>query len=117
MDLVEKATIAAIVWPFSRVKRAPRESGRIRPCQGRRGCVYWIPLAIQQGYGSPEVDRTTPRVVKSVVSDDGLQTHLHVEGLVQGHVHDFDLQRIRSAEGNKLVHVNAYYTLNEVPTD
>ena len=71
----------------------------------------------QQGYGSPEVDHTTPRVVKSVVSDDGLQAHLQIEGLVQGHVHDFDMQRIRSAEGKKLVHANAYYTLNEIPTD
>ena len=71
----------------------------------------------QQGYGSPEVDHTTPRVVKSVVSDDGLQAHLTIEGLMQGHVHDFDLQRVRSATGEKLVHVKAYYTLNEIPAD
>jgi hypothetical protein len=69
----------------------------------------------QQGYGSPEVDQTTPRVVKSVVSADGLQVQLQVDGLMQGHVHDFDLQRIRSATGKALVHVNAYYTLNEIP--
>jgi hypothetical protein len=71
----------------------------------------------QQGYGSPEVDHTTPRVVKSEVSHDGLQATLTIDGLVQGHVHEFDLRRMRSAEGNKLVHVNAYYTLNEIPTD
>ncbi len=69
----------------------------------------------QQGYGSPEVDQTTPRVVKSVVSDDGLRVQLQIDGLVQGHVHEFDLQRIRSSEGKALVHVNAYYTLNEIP--
>ncbi len=71
----------------------------------------------QQGYGSPEVDHTTPRVVRSVVSDDGLRAHLQIDGLVQGHVHEFDFSRIRSAEGNELVHVNAYYTLNEIPAD
>jgi hypothetical protein len=71
----------------------------------------------QQGYGSPEVDHTTPRVVKSEVSHDGLQATLTIDGLVQGHVHEFDLRRMRSAEGTKLVHVNAYYTLNEIPTD
>jgi hypothetical protein len=71
----------------------------------------------QQGYGSPEVDQTTPRVVKTVISADGLQADLTIEGLVQGHVHDFDLQAIRSAQGKKLVHVKAYYTLNEIPTD
>ena len=71
----------------------------------------------QQGYGSPEVDHTTPRVVKSEVSSDGLQARLKIDGLVQGHVHEFDLRKVRSAEGSKLVHVNAYYTLNEIPTE
>ena len=71
----------------------------------------------KQGYGSPEVDQTTPRVVKAVVSEDGLQAHLQVEGLVQGHVHEFDMQGIHSAKGNKLVHVDAYYTLNEIPAE
>jgi hypothetical protein len=42
---------------------------------------------------------------------------LQIEGLVQGHVHDFDLQPIRSTSGQKLVHVNAYYTLNEIPSE
>ena len=71
----------------------------------------------QQGYGSPEVDHTTPKVVSAVVSDDGMQARLQIDGLMQGHVHDFDLRRIRSAAGEKLVHVSAYYTLNEIPAD
>jgi hypothetical protein len=69
----------------------------------------------QQGYGSPEVDQTTPRVTGSIVSDDGLQVQLKIDGLMQGHVHDFDLASVRSAEGGKLVHTKAYYTLNEIP--
>jgi len=69
----------------------------------------------RQAYGSPEVDHTEPQVVQAVPSDDGLQVRLHVDGLVQGHVHDFDLQPMRSATGEELVHVNAYYTLNEIP--
>ncbi|MEO2013775.1 MAG: hypothetical protein ABGZ53_05335 [Fuerstiella sp.] len=70
----------------------------------------------QQGYGSPEVDHTTPQVVSADVSQDGLQVMLRVAGLVQGHVHDFDLEPMRSAEGSSLVHSNAYYTLNEIPS-
>ena len=69
----------------------------------------------QQGYGSPEVDHTTPKATKAVVSQDGLQVRLTIDGLVQGHVHDFDFSRIRSAEDGKLVHRKAYYTLNEIP--
>ena len=70
----------------------------------------------QQGYGSPEVDHTTPRVTQAVVSKDGLQAELTIDGLMQGHVHDFDFSLIRSAKDEKLVHVKAYYTLNEIPT-
>ena len=71
----------------------------------------------QQGYGSPEVDQTAPTVTKAVVSENGLEVRLSIEGLVQGHVHDFDLSGVRSAEGKKLVHVKAYYTLNEIPVE
>jgi hypothetical protein len=71
----------------------------------------------QQGYGSPEVDHTIPKVTKADVSSDGLRVILQIDGLVQGHVHDFDLQHVRSAENGSLIHSNAYYTLNEIPTE
>ncbi len=69
----------------------------------------------QQGYGSPEVDHTTPTVVRADVSANGLQVDLQINGLVQGHVHEFDLHRVRSEKDDPLVHANAYYTLNEIP--
>ncbi|XZE54387.1 DUF7133 domain-containing protein [Planctomycetaceae bacterium SH139] len=70
----------------------------------------------QAGYGSPEVDHTTPTVTAANVSADGLSVHLTVDGLVQGHVHEFDLKAIRAAaDATPLVHANAYYTLNEIP--
>ena len=71
----------------------------------------------QQGYGSPEVDQTKPRVVQATVSEDRLQVDIKVEGLVQGHVHEFDLEPMREPGGGKLVHENAYYTLNEIPNN
>ena len=69
----------------------------------------------QQVYGSPEVDQTAPPVTEAVVSDDGLRVHLTVDGLVKGHVHEFDAAALRSAGGEPLLHANAYYTLNEIP--
>ncbi|WP_145389519.1 DUF7133 domain-containing protein [Stieleria neptunia] len=69
----------------------------------------------RQGYGSPEVDQTTPTVTQAIVSDDGLTVQLKIDGLVQGHVHDFDFHAIREPNGEKLVHTRAYYTLNEIP--
>lgn len=71
----------------------------------------------QAAYGSPEVDQTTPKVTRVVVSKDGRKADITVDGLVQGHVHDFDLSAMRSVNGKPLVHPNAYYTLNEIPTE
>ncbi len=69
----------------------------------------------QSGYGSPEVDGTTPAVKSAEVSGDGLQVKLGVDGLVQGHVHSFDVGALRSASGEEPLHRDAYYTLNEIP--
>ena len=69
----------------------------------------------RQGYGSPEVDQTTPKVTSAVVSDDGLRVRLKVDGLVQGHVHEFDVSNLRSNTSETPLHIKAYYTLNEIP--
>ena len=45
----------------------------------------------RQGYGSPEVDQTVPIVTRAMVSQDGMKVRLDVDGMVQGHVHDFHL--------------------------
>ena len=69
----------------------------------------------RQAYGSPEVDQTEPNATAASVSKDGLKVAIEVEGMVQGHVHDFFLPEMESAEGEKLLHSSAYYTLNEIP--
>ncbi len=69
------------------------------------------------GYGSPEVDQTTARVTHAVPSADGLSVMVHLEKITEDHIHDFDLSRIRSQDGQRLVHHKAYYTVNETPKD
>ena len=69
----------------------------------------------QKFYGSPEVDETTPKVTTAVAASDGRSVHLVVDGLVEGHVHDFRFGAIRSAAGDPLVHTTAHYTLNRIP--
>ena len=71
----------------------------------------------RQGYGSPEVDQTTPVTTQAVVSEDRMTVDLKIDNRVQGHVHDFRLPAIRSSTGEKLVHADAYYTLNEIPQE
>jgi len=69
----------------------------------------------QEYYGSPEVDQTTPRIAAAEPAADGRSVRLRVEGLVAGHVHEFDLAGVRSAEGRPLLHSQAWYTVNQIP--
>ncbi|MCK5942034.1 MAG: hypothetical protein KAI24_08710 [Planctomycetes bacterium] len=69
----------------------------------------------QKFYGSPEVDETFPKVTAAVASADGRSVHLVVDGLVEGHVHDFTFGAITSQDGRPLVHTTAHYTLNRIP--
>lgn len=70
-----------------------------------------------QGYGGPEVDETKPTVESATVSEDGLTVRVVLNTLKKGHVHEFDLVALRSAAGEKLLHRDAYYTVNEVPNE
>ena len=69
------------------------------------------------GYGSPEVDHTTPEVTNALPAEDGLSVRLVLDGLVEGHIHEFDVARMKSAGGEDLLHKNAYYTVNEIPLE
>ena len=69
----------------------------------------------QASYGSPEVDATIPEITKVTVGKDNKSVRLTVKGLQEGHIHDLALPGLRSAEGDPLLHPQAYYTLNYVP--
>lgn len=69
----------------------------------------------QEYYGSPEVDQTTPRIVNALPAPDGRSVRLVVDGVVAGHVHEFDLTGLKSKDGDDLLHVKAYYTVNRIP--
>ncbi len=67
------------------------------------------------GYGSPEVDHTTPEVIRAVPSADGLSVMVHLDKTTEGHIHDFNLAGMVSRDGERLLHTKAYYTVNEIP--
>ncbi len=68
------------------------------------------------GYGGPEVDRFKPAVTKVLLDQDGLSASIMLDKLAQGFVYEFDLGRLRSRDGEELLHRNAYYTVNEIPS-
>jgi hypothetical protein len=69
----------------------------------------------QAAYGSPEVDHTTPTIDRVQVGADGKSARLFVTGLQEGHVHELHCDAVRSADGESLLHKEAYYTLNYIP--
>ena len=40
---------------------------------------------------------------------------VHLDKIVEGHIHDFDLGTMKSKDGEPLLHTKAYYTVNEIP--
>jgi glucose/arabinose dehydrogenase len=69
----------------------------------------------QSNYGSPEVDKATPKIDSITLAPDKKSVHLKVSGRVRGHVHHFNLSGVKSANGDSLWHPDVYYTLNEIP--
>jgi hypothetical protein len=66
-------------------------------------------------YGSPEVDQTTAEITEAIPAADGLSVMLRLKKITEDHIHDFDLSKIKSPDGQSLVHSKAYYTVNEIP--
>ncbi len=69
----------------------------------------------QAGYGSPEVDKTTPTITKVSVAADNKSARIHLNKMAEGHVHHLTAAGVRSAESSPLLHNVAYYTLNYIP--
>jgi hypothetical protein len=65
-------------------------------------------------YGSPEVDRRAEKVQGVTVSADQRTVSLAVSGFRKGRVYELHLDGIRSAEGDAVLHPEAYYTLNDL---
>jgi len=69
----------------------------------------------QGGYGSPQVDKTSVRIVSATPGADGMSVRLKLDPMTRGHVHAINATGLRDGEGNALLHPAGYYTLNEIP--
>ena len=67
-------------------------------------------------YGSPEVDQTKPTVTKVEVGSDNKSVRIYLSEMKEGNIHDLVAAGVRSAQGLPLLHKDAYYTLNYIPT-
>lgn len=65
-------------------------------------------------YGCPETDPRAERPLVGDLSADRKTLRVGVAGLRPGRVYELRLDGVRSADGDPLLHPEAYYTLNEV---
>ncbi len=66
-------------------------------------------------YGSPVIDQKNCDVFKAEVANDGLSVRLYMSGLREGYVHQLNVNGLKTAAGEPLLHDVAYYTLNAIP--
>jgi hypothetical protein len=65
-------------------------------------------------YGCPEMDRRAEKITTAKLSADGKTLSLAVPNLRPGRVYEVRMDGVKTAAGEKLVHEEAYYTLNEL---
>ena len=68
---------------------------------------------LHAAYGSDEMDRATVTVDGMLVGETAVR--LRVTPLRAGYVHEIHVRDVRAADGSKLLHPSAYYTLIEIP--
>lgn len=68
------------------------------------------------GYGGPEIEQHKPEVKAVTLAEDGLSARITLETLKQGFVYELDLASLRSRDKEELLHHNAFYTVNEIPS-
>ena len=68
-------------------------------------------------YGSPPVENKEHEILGVEVSEDGRKVRIAIAEPQKFHVHRISLPGVRSASNShELVHTDAYYTLNEIPS-
>lgn len=65
-------------------------------------------------YGCPETDTRAEKVGAVKLSKDGRTLSVRCSGLAKGRVYEFRLSGVTTADGEPVLHPEAYYTLNEL---
>ena len=66
-------------------------------------------------YGSPAVDIQDNAITSATLQPDGKTIKLDVDGLRAGYIYKVELNGLRSADSDNLLHNTGFYTLNAIP--
>ena len=62
-----------------------------------------------------ELDKHAEKIDAVKVSDDKKKVSLAIKGFKPGRIYELRLDGVKSAEGDPVLHPEAYYTVNELP--
>ena len=68
-------------------------------------------------YGSPIINQGGCPLVGIIVSEDGLRVRVVLDSVREGYIHEVKLKDLKAADGTRLLHNFAYYTMNNIPKD
>jgi hypothetical protein len=71
-------------------------------------------LMYHANYGSPEIDPRPHAIHSATASADGMEVRLITDPIRQYYIHELHAEGVRGAEGDALVHSDAYYTANNL---
>nr|MCU0714432.1 hypothetical protein [Pirellula sp.] len=109
---IQQVTIEPDGFKITFTKPVEATTGQEASCYAVSGFTY----PYHAGYGGPEIERYQPAVTSVDLTDDGMSAKLTVDKLKPGFVYELDLIKIRSRDKEELLHRNAFYTVNEIPT-
>jgi hypothetical protein len=85
-----------------------------KPKGGKPVSVSSFTYVYKSDYGCPETDTRFETVGKPELSADGKTVSVSVGGLRKGRVYEIRLDGLATADGESVLHPEAYYTLNEL---
>jgi hypothetical protein len=71
-------------------------------------------LMYHSAYGSPEIDTKPHTIHAATLSDDAMEVRLVTDPIRQYYIHEIHADGVKNAEGQPLVHTDAYYTVNQL---
>lgn len=107
---IHHVTLTATGFDLTFTKSLDRAAATIANAVSVKSFTY----VYKSDYGCPETDTRAEKVGAAKLSRDGKTLSVPASGLAKGRVYEIRLTGVKAADGEPVLHPEAYYTLNEV---